>query len=156
MLLCLGGTSRKRIAFCYVVSMFSWQGEESFSLCHQHVQLAGRRQLSVMSACSFGRKKVAFRQSLSCVNGRKKIAFVMSSSCLVVVVFLLLFFFWGGERRQLSVISSCYLTRYIIMLPYKLHHIRLNGVLSSVICSNAGAPQGTVLAPFLFLSLIHI
>ena len=31
-----------------------------------------------------------------------------------------------------------------------LQYVRLNGVLSSVICTNTGAPQGTVLAPFLF------
>ena len=31
-----------------------------------------------------------------------------------------------------------------------LQYIRLNGVLPSVICTNTGAPQGTVLAPFLF------
>ena len=35
-------------------------------------------------------------------------------------------------------------------LALKLQYVRLNGVLSSVICTNTGAPQGTVLAPFLF------
>ena len=35
-------------------------------------------------------------------------------------------------------------------LTNRLQYIRLNGVLSSVICTNTGAPQGTVLAPFLF------
>ena len=32
----------------------------------------------------------------------------------------------------------------------RLKYLRLNGVLSSVICTNTGDPQGTVLAPFLF------
>ena len=31
----------------------------------------------------------------------------------------------------------------------RLQYVRLNGVLSSVICTDTGAPQGTVLAPFL-------
>ena len=31
----------------------------------------------------------------------------------------------------------------------RLQYVRLNGVLSSVICADTGAPQGTVLAPFL-------
>ena len=35
-------------------------------------------------------------------------------------------------------------------LTNRLQHVRMNGVLSSVICTNTGAPQGTVLAPFLF------
>ena len=35
-------------------------------------------------------------------------------------------------------------------LTNRLQYIRLNGVLPSVICTNTGAPQGTVLAPFLF------
>ena len=35
-------------------------------------------------------------------------------------------------------------------LTNRLQYLRLNGVLSSVICTNTGAPQGTVLAPFLF------
>ena len=35
-------------------------------------------------------------------------------------------------------------------LTNRLQYIWLNGVLSSVICTNAGAPHGTVLAPFLF------
>ncbi|WP_419631026.1 reverse transcriptase domain-containing protein, partial [Thiolapillus sp.] len=35
-------------------------------------------------------------------------------------------------------------------LTNRLQYVRLNGVLSSVICTNTGAPQGTVLAPFLF------
>ena len=35
-------------------------------------------------------------------------------------------------------------------LTNRLHYVRLNGVLSYVICTNIGAPQGTVLAPFLF------
>ena len=32
----------------------------------------------------------------------------------------------------------------------RLQYVRLNGVLSSVICTNTGAPQSTVLSPFLF------
>ena len=32
----------------------------------------------------------------------------------------------------------------------RLQYVRLNGVLSSVICTNTGAPQGIVLAPFPF------
>ena len=32
----------------------------------------------------------------------------------------------------------------------RLQYVRLNGVLSSVICTNNSAPQGTVLAPSLF------
>ena len=35
-------------------------------------------------------------------------------------------------------------------LTNRLQYVRLNGVISSVICANTGAPQGTVLAPFLF------
>ena len=35
-------------------------------------------------------------------------------------------------------------------LTNRLQYVRLNGVLSSVICTNTGAPQGTVLAPFLY------
>ena len=35
-------------------------------------------------------------------------------------------------------------------LTNRLQYVGLNGVLSSVICTNTGAPQGTVLAPFLF------
>ena len=35
-------------------------------------------------------------------------------------------------------------------LTNRLQYLRLNGVLSSVIYTNTGAPQGTVLAPFLF------
>ena len=35
-------------------------------------------------------------------------------------------------------------------LTSRLKYVRLNGVLSSVICTNTGAPQGAVLAPFLF------
>ena len=35
-------------------------------------------------------------------------------------------------------------------LTNRLHYVRLNGVLSYVICTNIGAPQGTVLAPSLF------
>ena len=35
-------------------------------------------------------------------------------------------------------------------LTNRLQHVRLNGGLSSAICTNTGAPQGTVLAPFLF------
>ena len=35
-------------------------------------------------------------------------------------------------------------------LTNRLQYVQLNGVLSSVICKNAGALQGTVLAPFLF------
>ena len=33
----------------------------------------------------------------------------------------------------------------------RLQYVRLKGVLSSAISTNIGAPQGTVLAPFLFL-----
>ena len=33
---------------------------------------------------------------------------------------------------------------------HRLQYVRLNGVLSSVICTSTGAPHGTVLAPFLF------
>ena len=32
----------------------------------------------------------------------------------------------------------------------RLQYVRLNGVLSSAISTNTGAPQGTVLPPFLF------
>ena len=35
-------------------------------------------------------------------------------------------------------------------LTNRLQYIWLNGVLSSVICTNTVAPQGTVFAPFLF------
>ena len=35
-------------------------------------------------------------------------------------------------------------------LTSTFQYVWLNGVLSSVICTNTGAPQGTVLAPFLF------
>ena len=35
-------------------------------------------------------------------------------------------------------------------LTNKLQYVRLNGVLSSAICTNTGAPHGTVLSPFLF------
>ena len=35
-------------------------------------------------------------------------------------------------------------------LTNRLQYVQLNGVLSSVICTNTGASQGTVLAPFLF------
>ena len=35
-------------------------------------------------------------------------------------------------------------------LTNRLQYVRLNGVLSSVICTSTGTPQGTVLAPFLF------
>ena len=32
----------------------------------------------------------------------------------------------------------------------KLRYVRLDGVMSSAICTNTGVPQGTLLAPFLF------
>ena len=35
-------------------------------------------------------------------------------------------------------------------LTSRLQYVRLNGLLSSAISTNTGAPQGTVLAPFLF------
>ena len=35
-------------------------------------------------------------------------------------------------------------------LTNRLQYVRLNGVLSSAICTNTGAPHGTVLSPFLF------
>ena len=35
-------------------------------------------------------------------------------------------------------------------LTIRLQYVRPNGVLSSVICTNIGAPKGTDLAPFLF------
>ena len=35
-------------------------------------------------------------------------------------------------------------------LTNRLQYVRLNGVLSSVICTNTGAPQGAFLAPFFF------
>ena len=35
-------------------------------------------------------------------------------------------------------------------LTNRLQYVRLNGLLSSAIRTNTGAPQGTVLAPFLF------
>ena len=35
-------------------------------------------------------------------------------------------------------------------LTNRFQYVRLNGVLSSVISTNTGAPQGTILAPFLF------
>ena len=35
-------------------------------------------------------------------------------------------------------------------LTNRLQYVQLNRVLSSVICTNTGAPQGAVLAPFLF------
>ena len=38
----------------------------------------------------------------------------------------------------------------MITLQIRLQYVRLNGVLPSFICTNTGAPQGTVLAPFLF------
>ena len=38
----------------------------------------------------------------------------------------------------------------MITLQIRLQYVRLNGVLLSVICTNTGANQGTVLAPFLF------
>ena len=36
-------------------------------------------------------------------------------------------------------------------LTSRLQYVRLNGLLSSAISSNTGAPQGTVLSPFLFV-----
>ena len=39
---------------------------------------------------------------------------------------------------------------WIFDLTNRLQYVRLNGVLSSVICTNNSAPQGTVLAPSLF------
>ena len=36
------------------------------------------------------------------------------------------------------------------LLTNRLQYVRLNGALSSAIRTNTGAPQGTVLAPFLF------
>ena len=36
-------------------------------------------------------------------------------------------------------------------LTSRLQYVRLNGLLSSAIKTNTGAPQGTVLAPFLFV-----
>ena len=33
----------------------------------------------------------------------------------------------------------------------RLQYVRLNGLLSSAISTNTGAPQATVLAPFLFM-----
>ena len=35
-------------------------------------------------------------------------------------------------------------------LTSRLQYVKLNGLLSSAIRTNTGAPQGTVLAPFLF------
>ena len=40
--------------------------------------------------------------------------------------------------------------RYFMDLTSRLQYVRLNGLLSSAIKTNTGAPQGTVLAPFLF------
>ena len=36
-------------------------------------------------------------------------------------------------------------------LTSRLQYVRLNGLLSSAVSSNTGAPQGTVLSPFLFV-----
>ena len=36
-------------------------------------------------------------------------------------------------------------------LTSRLQYVRLNGLMSSAISTNTGAPQGTVLAPFLFV-----
>ena len=45
----------------------------------------------------------------------------------------------------------CGLQNVKIQLPaYLLQYVRLNELLSSAIRTNTGAPQGTVLAPFLF------
>ena len=49
-----------------------------------------------------------------------------------------------------------YLTRRLFIywifdyLTRRLQYVRLNGLLLSAISTNTGAPQGTVLAPFLF------
>ena len=47
--------------------------------------------------------------------------------------------------------TMCGLQNVKIQLPsYLLQYVRLNGLLSSAIRTSTGAPQGTVLAPFLF------
>ena len=47
-------------------------------------------------------------------------------------------------------LSSSVISCIFDYLTNRLQCVRLNGVLSFVICTNTGAPQGTVLAPFLF------
>ena len=47
-------------------------------------------------------------------------------------------------------LPSSVISWFFDYLTNRLQYIRLNGVLSSVICTNTGASQGTVLAPFLF------
>ena len=47
-------------------------------------------------------------------------------------------------------LTSSFISWIFDYLTNRLQYVRLNGVLPSVICTNIGAPQGTVLAPFLF------
>ena len=47
-------------------------------------------------------------------------------------------------------LPSCVISWIYDYLTSRLQYVRLNGLLSSAIRTNTGAPQGTVLAPFLF------
>ena len=46
--------------------------------------------------------------------------------------------------------TTTYIYRIFDYLTSRLQYVRLNGLLSSAIRTNTGAPQGTVLAPVLF------
>ena len=46
--------------------------------------------------------------------------------------------------------TTTYIHRIFDYLTSRLQYVRLNGLLSSAISTNTGAPQGTVLTPFLF------
>ena len=46
--------------------------------------------------------------------------------------------------------TTTYIHRIFDYLTSRLQYVRLNGLLSSAISTNIGAPQGTALAPFLF------
>ena len=47
-------------------------------------------------------------------------------------------------------LTSSFISWIFDYLTNRLQYVRLNGALSSVICTDTGAPQGTVLAPILF------
>ena len=57
----------------------------------------------------------------------------------------------GNARAKPTMKMPSYVISLVFdYLTNRLQCVRLNGVLSSVIGTNTGAPQGTVLAPFLF------
>ena len=54
------------------------------------------------------------------------------------------------QKRLNMKLPSSVISWIFDYLTNNLQYVRLNGVLSSVICTNTVAPQGTVFAPFLF------